>query len=105
MTALNNMVGKTGHNHPGLSWHQRILASDTQNPFCALAADINRSAERVGSDSNQLQTIREAAKKKLSRFSLVIKLPGIGHIGLRDPWMDRSTWHKAPVMEQVSEAN
>jgi hypothetical protein len=51
-TALNNMVGKTGHNHPGLSWHQRLLASDTQNPFCALAADINRSAERVGSGSN-----------------------------------------------------
>jgi hypothetical protein len=45
MTALNNMVGKTGHNHPGLSWHQRLLASDTQNPFCALAADINCSAE------------------------------------------------------------
>jgi len=34
-----------------------------------------------------------------------VKLPGIGHIGLRDPWMDRSTWHKAPVIEQVSDAN
>jgi hypothetical protein len=69
MTALNNMVGKTGHNHPSLSWHQRLLASDTQNPFCVLAADINQSAERVGSDSNQLQAIREAAKINLSRFS------------------------------------
>ncbi|WP_264753021.1 hypothetical protein [Marinobacter psychrophilus] len=38
-------------------------------------------------------------------LGLAIKLPGIGHIGLRDPWMDRSTWHKAPVMEQVSGAN
>jgi hypothetical protein len=63
------MVGKTGHNHPDLSWHQRLLASDTQNPFCALAADINQSAERVGSDSNRLQAIREAAKINLSRFS------------------------------------
>jgi len=36
---------------------------------------------------------------------LAVKLPGIGHIGLRDPWMDRSTWRKAPVMEQVSDAN
>jgi hypothetical protein len=68
MTALNNMVGKTGHNHPSLSWHQRLLASDTQNPFCALAADINQSAERVGSDSNQLQVIREVTKINLSRF-------------------------------------
>jgi hypothetical protein len=70
MTALNNMMGKTGHSHPSLSWHQRLLASDTQNPFCALAADINRSAKRAGSDSNQLQAIREAAKINLSRFSL-----------------------------------
>lgn len=38
-------------------------------------------------------------------LALAVKLPGIGHIGLRDPWMDRSTWHKAPVMEQVSDAN
>ncbi|WP_228706115.1 hypothetical protein [Marinobacter sp. LV10R520-4] len=38
-------------------------------------------------------------------LALAVKLPGIGHIGLRDPWMDRSTWHKAPVMEQVSGAN
>jgi len=68
MTALNNMVGKTGHNHPGLSWHQRLFASDTQNQFCALAADIDRSAKRVGSDSNQLQAIREAEKINLSRF-------------------------------------
>jgi hypothetical protein len=70
MTALSNMVGKPGHSHPSLSWHQRLLASDTQNPFCALAADINRSAERVCSDSNQLQAIREAAKINLSRFSV-----------------------------------
>jgi hypothetical protein len=67
--ALNNMARKTGHNHPGLSWHQRLPASDTQNPFCELAADINQSTERVGSDSNQLQAIREAAKINLSRFS------------------------------------
>jgi len=38
-------------------------------------------------------------------LALAIKLSGIGHIGLRDPWMDRSTWHKARVMEQVSDAN
>jgi hypothetical protein len=69
MTALNNMVGETGHNHPSLSWHQRLLASDTQTPFCALAADINRSTERVGSDSNQLQAISKAAKINLSLFS------------------------------------
>lgn len=52
MTALNNMVGKTGHNHPGLSWHQLLLAVEAQNPFRALAADVNRSTERVGSDSS-----------------------------------------------------
>jgi hypothetical protein len=69
VTALNNMVGKTGYSHPSLSWHQRLLASDAQNPFCALAADINRSAESVSSDSNQLQAIRETAKINLSRFS------------------------------------
>jgi hypothetical protein len=68
MTALNNMVEKTGHNHPGLSWHKHLLASETQIPFCALPSDINRSAKRVGSDANQRQAIREAAKINLSRF-------------------------------------
>ena len=38
-------------------------------------------------------------------LALAVKLPGIGHFGLREHWMDRSTWHKAPVMEQVSDAN
>jgi hypothetical protein len=35
--------------------------------------------------------------------ALAVKLTGIGRIGLRDPWIDRSAWHKAPVMEQVSD--
>ncbi len=52
MTALNNMVGKTGRNHPGLSWQKHLLAFKPQNPFCGLAADINRVSERVGSESN-----------------------------------------------------
>lgn len=26
MTTLHNMMGKTGHNRPGLSQHQRLLA-------------------------------------------------------------------------------
>ena len=25
MAALDNMMGKTGHNHPGLSWHTSLL--------------------------------------------------------------------------------
>jgi hypothetical protein len=38
-------------------------------------------------------------------LALAVKLPGIGLIGLRDPWMDRSTLPKTPVTEQVSNAN
>jgi len=38
-------------------------------------------------------------------LTLAIKLPGIGRLGLRDPWMDRSTLQPAPAVEQVSEAN
>jgi len=33
---LDNMMGKTGHNNPDLSWHQLLLAVETQNPFCGL---------------------------------------------------------------------
>lgn len=43
MTTLENMVGKTGHNHPGLSWLKHRILS-------ALSADINRSTLEVGSD-------------------------------------------------------
>ena len=38
-------------------------------------------------------------------LALAVKLPGLGHIGLRDPWIDRSTWSTTPVTEQVSDAN
>jgi len=70
--------GKTGHNHPGLSWHKHLLASETQIPFCALPSDINRSAKRVGSDANQRQAIRKAAKINLSRFSYYNEMKGRG---------------------------
>jgi hypothetical protein len=87
------MVEKTGHNHPDLSWHQRLLASDTQNPFCALAVDINQSAERVGSDSTQLQAIREATKINLSRFSCDAAAPNTPNTfgNVRKPWLMVST--------------
>tara|TARA_R110002096_G_scaffold361123_1_gene554223 strand:- start:186 stop:374 length:189 start_codon:yes stop_codon:yes gene_type:complete len=62
MAALNNMVGKTGHNAPGLSWHQLLLAFEAQNPFYAVEADVNRTREAVGSDSSWLSDTEEAGK-------------------------------------------
>lgn len=62
MAALNNMVGKTGHNHPGLSWHQLLLAFEAQNPFCAVEADLNRTREALGSDSSWLLGTEVAGK-------------------------------------------
>jgi hypothetical protein len=68
MAALNNMVGKTGYNHPGLSGHQRLLALRTQNPFCAVIDDNNRNIDRVGNESIWFRAARDAAKINLSRF-------------------------------------
>lgn len=54
MTALNNMVGKTGHNHPGLSGHQLLLAFfGTESVLCD-GIDVSGSNISVGSEYRQV---------------------------------------------------
>lgn len=55
-------VWKTGHNHPGLSWHQLLFAFEAKSPFCAVEAEVNRTREAVGSDSSWLSDTEEAGK-------------------------------------------
>ncbi len=52
MSALKNMVGKAGHNHPGLSGHQLLLAFGTQTPFRALNVEVNRTTKPINRGSN-----------------------------------------------------
>lgn len=47
MAALDNMVGKTGHNQPGLSWHKHLLAFKPQNPFCRPATNITDARRKL----------------------------------------------------------
>lgn len=47
MPALDNMMGKTGHNYLGPSWHKHLLACKPQNPFCRPATNITEAWRRL----------------------------------------------------------